>query len=243
MSRPRRGSVHEAAGSVIIRWASSGSAGQRPRAATTSGPNVMLGTKWPSMTSRWIRSTPAARACGDRGRGCRSRRQDARRDARADRSPRPALARAPASAPGVGSARHAARPRSRTRAARGAAPRPGRRLARALGRELAAGGADLLTPVAPDVSCDAGRAQRRRERLDALGIGLGRQGVWATGFIGMRLTCARSAAQQVGAAASASTGVSLMPSIITYSYVTRRPVVRGVARRRVHDLRRPGSAG
>ena len=30
------------------------------RAATTGGPKVMLGTKWPSITSRWIQSAPAA---------------------------------------------------------------------------------------------------------------------------------------------------------------------------------------
>ncbi len=29
-------------------------------AATTGGPKVMLGTKWPSMTSTWIQSAPAA---------------------------------------------------------------------------------------------------------------------------------------------------------------------------------------
>src|SRR5712692_10022641 len=31
-------------------------------ASTTSGPNVRLGTKWPSMTSTWMRSAPAASA-------------------------------------------------------------------------------------------------------------------------------------------------------------------------------------
>src|SRR6476646_557797 len=46
------------AGSEIIRCASMGSAVSRRTAATTSGPKVMLSTKWPSMTSRCMRSTP-----------------------------------------------------------------------------------------------------------------------------------------------------------------------------------------
>ena len=32
----------------------------RLAARTTSGPIVMLGTKWPSITSTWIQSAPAA---------------------------------------------------------------------------------------------------------------------------------------------------------------------------------------
>ena len=32
----------------------------RRAASTITGPKVMLGTKWPSMTSTWIQSAPAA---------------------------------------------------------------------------------------------------------------------------------------------------------------------------------------
>src|SRR5579863_6274599 len=58
------------AGLVIIRWASSGSRVQRRTASTTIGPIVMLGTKWPSMTSIWMRCAPAASA----SRTCSPRR-------------------------------------------------------------------------------------------------------------------------------------------------------------------------
>src|SRR5205807_1063526 len=49
-------------GRSIIRWASIGSLVARRTASTTWGPKVRLGTKWPSMTSTWIRSAPAASA-------------------------------------------------------------------------------------------------------------------------------------------------------------------------------------
>ena len=49
-----------ALGLVIIRWTSSGSVVARRIAATTGGPMVRLGTKWPSMTSTWIQSAPAS---------------------------------------------------------------------------------------------------------------------------------------------------------------------------------------
>src|SRR5271165_4764149 len=44
----------------IIRWQSKGLSVSGLSAATTGGPKVMLGTKCPSMTSRWIQSAPAA---------------------------------------------------------------------------------------------------------------------------------------------------------------------------------------
>ena len=44
----------------IMRWASNGSVVCSLAARTTSGPNVRLGTNWPSMMSHWIRSQPAA---------------------------------------------------------------------------------------------------------------------------------------------------------------------------------------
>src|SRR5207248_3570756 len=42
-----------------MRWASKPTAARLRQAATTSGPNVRLGTNSPSMTSHWMRSTPA----------------------------------------------------------------------------------------------------------------------------------------------------------------------------------------
>ena len=44
----------------IIRWTSSGFLVIGRSAFTTSGPNVITGTKCPSITSRWIQSAPAA---------------------------------------------------------------------------------------------------------------------------------------------------------------------------------------
>src|SRR5580658_1769222 len=41
-------------GLSIIRWQSSGSLVALRRQATTGGPMVILGTKWPSITSTWI---------------------------------------------------------------------------------------------------------------------------------------------------------------------------------------------
>src|SRR5579883_1785360 len=54
------------AGLLIIRCASSGISVQRRTASTTSGPMVILGTKWPSIMSIWMRAAPAsvaARTC------------------------------------------------------------------------------------------------------------------------------------------------------------------------------------
>ncbi len=47
-------------GVSTIRCASNGNVVCALVAAITSGPNVRLGTNWPSMTSHWMRSTPAA---------------------------------------------------------------------------------------------------------------------------------------------------------------------------------------
>ena len=47
-------------GSSIIRWASNGSSVRGRRCLMVLAPNVRFGTKWASMTSRWIRSAPAA---------------------------------------------------------------------------------------------------------------------------------------------------------------------------------------
>ncbi len=49
-------------GALIIRWAWNGRTECGRRASTTTGPKLMLSTKWPSITSRWIESTPAASA-------------------------------------------------------------------------------------------------------------------------------------------------------------------------------------
>src|SRR6478752_439694 len=43
-----------------MRWASKGNDVCLRAAAMTDGPNVRLGTNWPSITSHWILSTPAA---------------------------------------------------------------------------------------------------------------------------------------------------------------------------------------
>ncbi|AEH53145.1 hypothetical protein BCO26_1087 [Heyndrickxia coagulans 2-6] len=45
-------------GFSIIKWTSSGSFVTGRTAPTTSGPIVMFGTKWPSITSIWIQSAP-----------------------------------------------------------------------------------------------------------------------------------------------------------------------------------------
>ena len=42
-----------------MRWASKGTVTWSRTEAMTSGPKVRLGTNWPSMTSHWMRSTPA----------------------------------------------------------------------------------------------------------------------------------------------------------------------------------------
>ena len=47
-------------GVSTIRCASKGRSQWRRAAAITSGPKVRFGTNWPSITSHWIRSTPAA---------------------------------------------------------------------------------------------------------------------------------------------------------------------------------------
>ena len=44
---------------AIIRWQSNGFFVRPLIALMTGGPKVMLGTKWPSITSRWIQSAPA----------------------------------------------------------------------------------------------------------------------------------------------------------------------------------------
>jgi hypothetical protein len=107
------------------------------------------------------------------------------------------------------------------RRALGDQPRPapghrrGRRLAGALGRQLPARRADLLAAVAPDRRADPA-ARRVAANASMTGIGLAVQGVWATGFIGIRLTCAWSP-RSSSTMASASAGVSFTPSIIVTS--------------------------
>ena len=63
MRRPHPASTYSAAmtsGVRTMRWASNGSVVWAWAAAMTAGPNVRLGTNWPSITSHWMRSTPAA---------------------------------------------------------------------------------------------------------------------------------------------------------------------------------------
>ena len=62
----------------------------------------------------------------------------------------------------------------------------------------------------------AGAPGSARRSASMTGIGLAVQGVCATGFIGMRLTCARSP-RSSSASACASTSVSFTPPIIVYS--------------------------
>ena len=47
-------------GVYTMRCASNGTDVWGRADAITSGPNVRLGTNWPSITSHWMRSTPAA---------------------------------------------------------------------------------------------------------------------------------------------------------------------------------------
>ena len=51
-----------ALGLAIMRWTSRGSLRGPAHGATTSGPMVMFGTKWPSMTSTWTQSAPRPRS-------------------------------------------------------------------------------------------------------------------------------------------------------------------------------------
>ncbi len=49
-------------GLAIIRWASNGIRVRFRRALIVLAPKVRFGTKWPSITSRWIRSAPSRSA-------------------------------------------------------------------------------------------------------------------------------------------------------------------------------------
>src|SRR5262249_47020899 len=49
-------------GSEIIRWISNGKRVTRRSDAMIGAPSAMFGTKWPSMTSMWMRSAPACSA-------------------------------------------------------------------------------------------------------------------------------------------------------------------------------------
>ena len=125
-------------------------------------PNVRFGTKWPSMTSRWIRSAPGLLDAPD---GVARLDEVGVEDARGD--PRPAVGHGYSPTP-TGDRLVAALAAQGGRALGdepGAAAGDGgrRRLAGPLGGELAAGGADLLAAVAPDRRRDAGVAEGRRE--------------------------------------------------------------------------------
>src|SRR5438270_14095210 len=49
-------------GFSIIKWTSSGTSVTLRKEATTGGPMVILGTKWPSMTSTWRTAPPPSMA-------------------------------------------------------------------------------------------------------------------------------------------------------------------------------------
>ena len=209
---------------AIIRWTSSGRSVSRRKAATTSGPNVMLGTKWPSMTSRCSRSTPALSSL----RTTRSRwpKSAVRMLAATDPVPHqraPELMRPrchPAARPAVQrragpvAAGRAGRRADRSTSSRRRAPRRCR-LPGQLGGQLAARGADVHAAIAADGRVQAGRAQDGREGLDPIG----RRGL--PGRVGDRVhgdevdvgePAAEQARRGVGVAE-----VSLMPAIITIS--------------------------
>ena len=89
-------------------------------------------------------------------------------------------------------------------------------LAGPLGGELAAGRADLLAAVPADRGRHAGVGEDRGERDRSRRSGEAAHGVWATGFIGIRLTWAWSP-RRSSAMARASSSVSLIPAIIVAS--------------------------
>src|SRR5439155_15926632 len=149
-----------------MRWASKGSWVRLRSALIVFGPNVRFGTKWPSMTSRWIRSAPAF---STRRTALTRFDRSASRMLAATRA-RPAAIRRPCSScagRGDGLAL-AAKGRRALRDQPLAPPRDdGRgRLALVLGRELAACGADLLAAVAADRHGDPFGPQPSREPLD-----------------------------------------------------------------------------
>ena len=111
--------------------------------------------------------------------------------------PRPAPARRCARRGGRGRSRRSSRSRRRATAAGGGSP------ARSAASWPHA--APISWPrLRRIVVCDAGVSERRREALDHV-VGLADHGVWATGFIGMRLTWAWSPRSR-SAIACASTG-------------------------------------
>src|SRR5450756_466651 len=119
-----------------------GSLDSRRIAATTSGPNVMLGTKWPSMTSRCRRPTPALSSV-------RTTRYKLPKSAVLMLAATPTIdMRSP-------SALEAVRGGERARALEDEQLAPaldgrGCGRARPISRQLTAGGTDVDAPVAPD---------------------------------------------------------------------------------------------
>ena len=73
-SRPRRSGRASSSGCSTIRWASNGHLDVGTTRAMTSGPKVRFGTNRPSITSHWMRSTPAFSRAGTPRRAGRSRR-------------------------------------------------------------------------------------------------------------------------------------------------------------------------
>ena len=72
--------LEEASTGEIIRWTSNGFFVCGRSALTTAGPMVMLGTKWPSMTSTWMQSAPAFHRAHFLAKLGEVGRQDRRRD-------------------------------------------------------------------------------------------------------------------------------------------------------------------
>src|SRR5436309_4221955 len=153
-------------GLEIMRWASNGRRVRGRSAWIVRGPNVRFGTKWPSMTSRWIRSAPAF---STRRTALTRFDRSASRMLAATRARPAAISRLRSSCAGRGDGLALA---AKSRRALGdqplAPPRDdGRgRLALLLGRELAACGADLLATVAADRHGDPFGTQPSGEPLD-----------------------------------------------------------------------------
>ena len=169
-------------------------------------PNVRFGTKWASMTSRWIRSAPAA---WTRRTALPRLRQVGVEDAGGDPGPAGGhrLLPHPGRRPARRCARRAGPPRSRSRAAPGGGRRPG-----PAARRPARPPADRRPRRSPGRGCGGSSSRCRPSRRVAAnasmtGIGLACHGVWATGFIGMRLTWAWSPRSRSAIASASSGGV------------------------------------
>ena len=232
-------------GSLIIRWASKGSSVRGAERLDRLGAERQVRDEVavhdvevdPVGAGRHDPPDRVGRGCPGRRRGCSRRSGAAGLSAAGGHVPHPAGDRlvAPLAAQGarrtrdhepLATARHGGR----------------RRLARPLRGELTACGADLLAAVAADRGRDAGRAEGRARTRSITGIGLACQGVWATGFIGMRLTWAWSPRSRSAIAVGVGGGV--VHAADHRDLVADPPARRARrGRGRPRRPRRPASAG